>query len=416
MREISNDKGWTTMSKITACLIVKDEEAYLERCLKSLRGKVDEIVVVDTGSTDRTVEIASKYKAKIVPFQWTNSFSDARNESLKHATSDWILWIDADEELVCSNKTKLKKMVTADIFDVFLVKITSFTGSITNHADSNTNFAIRLFKNCPRFRYTGRIHEQIVSQEQADDTRIGSLDCLELLHYGYLTEIKESKHKFQRNKELLEVELRENPNDAFQWFNLGMEYYSEMDYKEAMSCFEKSMSLIHPQTYYYPRLLRNASNTLCLLQEYEKAEALCKQSIQLFPDYTDLWYVLSSVFDGQNKVEEAIGCLEKCLQLGESQKFESLKGVGTYKALYLLSGLYSKSGNTSKAIETLNQGASAYPQTLQFFTDLSQLYLKTNQVSQAASILKKGARFHPQLVEVAKRAEEFSKKISGLKK
>ncbi|MED1791105.1 glycosyltransferase [Brevibacillus nitrificans] len=402
------------MSKITACLIVKNEEAHLERCLKSLRGKVDEIVVVDTGSTDRTVEIASRFNAKIVTFQWTNNFSDARNESLKHATSEWILWIDADEELVCSNKSKLKKIISADKFDVFLMKITSFVGDAENGSESNRNHAIRLFKNDPQYRFYGRIHEQIVTQEQVNDTRIGSMDYLEILHYGYLQEIKENKNKFQRNKELLEEELKENPEDAFHWFNLGMEYYTTQNFQEAKTCFEKSLKFSSTSAFYYPRLLRNAANSLYNLNEFGKAEELCNRAIQLFPDYTDIWFVSSFVLEGQNKVNDAIVSLERCLQLGESKKFESLKGVGSYKALYKLGELYSKTGNAGKAIEVLNQGALQYPQHLHFFTDLSQIYLQTNQVSKAAAILKKGAKFHPQLLEVAKRAEEFAKKLKGL--
>ena len=85
--------------KLSVCLIVRNEEALLENCLKSVSQLADQLVVVDTGSTDKTLEIARSFNAEIYHFKWCDDFAAARNESIKYATGDWILWIDADERL-----------------------------------------------------------------------------------------------------------------------------------------------------------------------------------------------------------------------------------------------------------------------------------------------------------------------------
>ncbi|MCR4292358.1 MAG: glycosyltransferase family 2 protein, partial [Candidatus Kuenenia sp.] len=102
------------MVKLSACLIVKNESGILPRCLESIQSFVDEIIIVDTGSTDNTVEIALRYKAKVHHFQWRNDFSAARNESLQHANGDWILYIDADEIIDEANALKIRSLINRE--------------------------------------------------------------------------------------------------------------------------------------------------------------------------------------------------------------------------------------------------------------------------------------------------------------
>src|SRR5438067_7633994 len=101
------------LARVSLCMIVKDEAARLPRSFGSVAGFVVEAVLVDTGSTDRTKEVASQLGARVYDFPWCDSFAAARNESLKHATGDWILWLDADEFVDPENQQKLARLLTA---------------------------------------------------------------------------------------------------------------------------------------------------------------------------------------------------------------------------------------------------------------------------------------------------------------
>jgi len=109
------------MPTLSLCMIVKNEEHFLEQCLNSVKDLVDEIIIVDTGSTDRTKEIAKKFNAKIFDFEWIDDFSKARNESLKNATGDWILVLDADETISSQNHQRIKDAIQSEAAGFLLV-------------------------------------------------------------------------------------------------------------------------------------------------------------------------------------------------------------------------------------------------------------------------------------------------------
>jgi glycosyltransferase involved in cell wall biosynthesis len=147
---------------VSLCLIVKDEEPNLDACLASVDGLFDEIVVVDTGSTDRTKEIARRHGAKVFDFPWVDSFAAARNASLEHATSQWIFWLDADDRLDAENRQTFRALLATlgDENAAYALKCRCLpdptTGAVTvvDH--------VRLFRNRPDVRWRYRVHEQIL--------------------------------------------------------------------------------------------------------------------------------------------------------------------------------------------------------------------------------------------------------------
>ena len=143
---------------LSLCMIVKNEEALLPTCLESVKDHVDEIVIVDTGSTDRTVEVATKYNAKIYHHPWENSFSKARNYSLKYATCDWILILDADEEISGNDAPRLKSLIRESSADLIYLQVLDKTteGKIVSVLNSE-----RLFKNHHGIRYDGIVHNAL---------------------------------------------------------------------------------------------------------------------------------------------------------------------------------------------------------------------------------------------------------------
>lgn len=229
------------MPTLSACLIVKNEEKVLVRCLESVRGVADEIIVVDTGSTDRTVEIARKFGAKVYHAEWTHDFAAARNVSLSKATGDWILVLDADEVLDPASAPMLKKVllsgnVPGRIRMYYLREINYLMkGDLAQESSEHQN--MRLFPNRPDIRYVGRIHEQVKyigrdpeawktmspgAPEPDDGTLIERFTTPLLLHhYGYISEEWDRKDRDARNLALLQKAIVETPDDPFTHFNLG---------------------------------------------------------------------------------------------------------------------------------------------------------------------------------------------------
>jgi len=190
--------------RLSACMMVKDEEANLARCLQSIKPLIDELIIVDTGSSDRTVQIAESFGASIYHHAWADDFSLHRNQSIAPATGDWILIIDADEEFVFGQdgvtyvRETLKHAKDKDAFAVVMKNIQgNFVTSQTIHP--------RFFRN-GKISYTGIVHNQPVFKGTA---RLLGMSDVYLNHYGYSVENIEKKA--MRTIPLLKKELKENP-------------------------------------------------------------------------------------------------------------------------------------------------------------------------------------------------------------
>jgi glycosyltransferase involved in cell wall biosynthesis len=196
---------------ITCCLIVKNEEKNIERCLKSIKQISSQIVIVDTGSTDNTLKLASRFNPEIYFHNWNNDFSEARNYSLSYALNEWILVIDADEEL---EHFGVKEEILLD------EKIGGISCLIRNNMDKeglteSKHTYTRFFRNSPTIRFSGKIHEQIRESIESNNFTINEEQEIVLRHYGY---IETSIEKKLRNKEILvSVDL----DDDFNKLNLA---------------------------------------------------------------------------------------------------------------------------------------------------------------------------------------------------
>ncbi len=206
-----NQTEWPEkIPEISLILIVKNEEKDLARCLSSFRDIVKEIIVVDTGSTDRTVEIAKSFGARVEYFEWCSDFSAARNESLKYASCDWVLRTDADEYIEDSQKAKLLHCVNSNFADVYICP----TISQTRHGKQVDN-NVRLIRNHLGVKYRFPIHETIIFSVK----ELGLTQCvanIEFQHTGYTFEeegadVKKSK----RNVDVCEKYLATHPDDYY---------------------------------------------------------------------------------------------------------------------------------------------------------------------------------------------------------
>ncbi len=211
MQMITRGAGFDRVT-VTAALIVRDEERFLPGCLDSLAGKVDEVVIVDTGSQDRTVEVATKSGSRVFHHLWEDDFAKARNIALDAASSSWILYIDADERLSLPDGGMLGAYIDPAAA-ACLVRFRPKSG-YTRYLEW------RIFRNDPRIRFEGRIHETIVRGIQA----VASSDGLKIVrtpvqidHLGY---DGDQAHKHPRNLPLLERCVRDRPERIYYWYHL----------------------------------------------------------------------------------------------------------------------------------------------------------------------------------------------------
>jgi predicted Zn-dependent protease len=203
--------------RLSLCMIVRNEEQLLPGCLESVRGVVQELVVVDTGSTDRTPEIVRAHQGLLLRHAWREDFSAARNDSLKAATGDWILWLDADERLRPKEHGRLRRLIEGNASeDVFLVPIRSETPTGAQVTQGH-----RLFRNRRGIRFTGRIHEQVSPSFASARARMGRAADFTIDHLGYNFSADKLRSKYERNLGLLQAAKRQDPRDAYVRFCLG---------------------------------------------------------------------------------------------------------------------------------------------------------------------------------------------------
>ena len=188
--------------RISACYITKNEEHTLARSLTSLKGQVDELIVVDTGSTDNTVAVAKEYGAQVYHYEWTHDFAAARNAALDKATGDWVIFLDADEYFALESAAKLRQTIASAKGDAITVTIVDIEEDTKR--EFSRSVVLRLWQNKPTRRYVGKIHEH-VRENGAELNRIECFPELLLYHTGYSE--KYMKIKAERNLRLLMSEI-----------------------------------------------------------------------------------------------------------------------------------------------------------------------------------------------------------------
>ena len=268
------------MVTISLCMIVKNEEMHIARCLDSVAGLVDEIIVVDTGSVDRTAEIASAYTAKVYSYLWNDNFSDARNYSFSKATMDYCMWIDADDILQETEKDKylqLKQTLSSDV-DIVMMKYNTSFDEAGN--PSFSYFRERWIRNCSQYRWLGPVHEVITPSGNIVYSDIAI--CHKKINSG----------DPYRNLNIYQKVLAEGKTlEPRQQYYYGRELYYHKQYQEAVSVLEKFLLLeegwvenrieacsICASCYYYLGQEQSALNTLLRSMSFDlpRAELCCE--------------------------------------------------------------------------------------------------------------------------------------------
>lgn len=289
--------------KVSLCMIVKNEERVLDRCLASVAHLVNEIIIVDTGSTDTTVDIARKYTSKVYEFEWIDDFSAARNYAAEKATGDWILVLDADEYIDEENYEEFIQGLKEDNsqYDTYGVKILNFTGLYGETLIQN--YHDRVYKNNGKIVYYRSIHEQL-KHIQGEELK-GNVAKLIVFHSGYMNKIVQEKEKNERNKELIDKEMKESTN-AFDYFNLGNEYYSLGEYQEALKAYMTAynMKANHELSWVSTTVVQIIS-VLIQLKRYNDALNVIEDATLLYPGASEFLFLKGEVSYMRGQLDDA---------------------------------------------------------------------------------------------------------------
>lgn len=354
---------------ISVCMIVKNEERNLKRCLESIKNIVDEIIVVDTGSEDKTFEVAKAYTDKVFFYQWDNDFSKARNKSLEYATKKWILILDADEEFSIEEGKKLKSILKSNTdFEAFHLRLINYV-NCTNIGDS---IVLRVFKNKPQYRFVGKIHEQIIKSinTSSEGGKIGSTD-IKIIHYGYDPDKANIKEKQQRNLKILSS-YKEEEKDGYFYYSLGNEYARIKQYDKALDVYKLCEEYpIKGEGYpiYLCYLAVNIAKTLSSAGRFKEAIERLQEAQRKYPDFKDLYFLeyLSNVSCGQfskakKSLEMYINIKNQCYEYpnGNFEKqfnideiIESLNSICIEHESNLLSVIILADKNDIRIIDTV---------------------------------------------------------------
>jgi len=366
-RGISGRARAATGLTISLCMIVKDEEQMLPRCLEAARPAVDEIIVVDTGSTDATMEIARSFGARVIERPWTGSFAEPRNVSFDAATSDWIIYLDADEVLVADDVDRLRELTGQTWREAFHLIETSFVGELGDGA-AIVNTALRVFRNRPEYRFSGTIHEQIYKTLPSDiPGRVGH-SSVRIEHYGYLEDTRAVKDKSTRNLSLLLEERNSGaPETPFLHFNLGCEYAAAGDTAQAITELTSAWKLIVASgevhsTFYAPSLLSTLIRALRLSGQPTEAIAFAQTGLEHFPAYTDLLLEQATSHLDLGERDTARAHYERCVAQGDAPaSFGGLVGSGTYLPRLALAKLALDGGDADGAVAHLDWSIDHHP-------------------------------------------------------
>ncbi|KAF6621128.1 glycosyltransferase [Paenibacillus polymyxa] len=330
---------------ISLVMIVKNEEAVLKRCLDSAVENVDEIVIVDTGSTDRTKLIAADYKAKIFDYQWNHNFADARNFALEQSTTDWCMILDADEFII----NECKDIINAFIADGPQIGRVKHTSKFISEDGLNYEHCY-ISRIIPSYcRYVGNVHEQI----QSDLPRV-KLN-VEIMHDGYM-----ETQKHDRNIPLLQKAIEEHPDTSYYYYQIAKEYRGLGDAEKEFNNLKKAYKLMDHKETISTSIIVNYMYAIISSGNLKEGLAVFDHEEKFMGHSSDFYFVSALFFlelmisDPQNyqsilpNIEQLY---KKALDVGDTGEEGNVRGTGSFAAHHNLGVFYELTGNIQRAIE-----------------------------------------------------------------
>lgn len=360
--------------RVSLCMIVKNEAERLPTCLASVADLVDEIVIVDTGSTDNTRAVAGQFGARVVDYRWQDDFSAARNTSIDQATGDWIFWVDGDEHLDDENRRKLRALFAQLRAEKVAYLMRQLSASEAAKASAVAVDQVRLFRKDPALRWRYRVHEQLLLAVREAGHTVCQTDIV-ITHDGY-REPQLSRHKLERNLRLLHLQDAEQPNDPITLYQLGLAYNQGGQPTAALRCLRRSLELTPAEYSTRPKLYSSLCRGHQQLGQADEALQVCREGRQHYPRDAELLFLEALLLHERGDHDGAEAALVQLLKATPGTCFSGTDaGLHTYKARSLLAEVYRQEGRLPEAESVWRKVLAENPHFRPAWLGLAELYL-----------------------------------------
>lgn len=338
--------------KISGCLMVKNEEKNIEKCIDSFKNVVNEIIVVDTGSTDNTVKIAKQCGAKVYHYDWNSDFASARNVAIEKAVGDWIIFLDADEFFYANTGSNIPNLLSqaAPNVNSLLCKIVNIDNS--DMKEKSTAHVIRVFRNNKKIRYNHKIHEIVLDKGKPMTSAIVAPEALLIYHTGYSSEMVVSK--FERNLKLLLDEEKKDKFREITYFYIGDCYFGLKKYELAIEYMRKYITTGHKNTGSNMKPYSIIIEAMFGLgYKYNEILEEISLAIEKFPNHPLLYRHRATLESINNNFQVALEFFHKTLELQEVYNDVETNFVegSIYNIYYNIASLYEYKNDFSNAVE-----------------------------------------------------------------
>ncbi len=392
------------MTKLSLCMIVKNEEANLSKCLESVKNIVDEMVVMDTGSTDKTIEIAQNFGAVVPTFDWGDDFAEARNEALKYVTGDWVLILDADEVLNKKVAPQIKEAIANE---------ENLVVNVVRHeigaSQSPYSLVSRLFRKHPEVNFSRPYHAIIDDSvvellKKESHWKIVDLPAITVFHYGYTPGAIASLDKYNRAQKAMESFLEKHPNDPYTCSKLGALYFQIGKEKQAVKLLKQGLKSNKADSHVLFELHYHLGNLYAREKDNEKAVKHYQKAIEqqiMGPLKLGAYNNLGVVLQSMGNLKNAAQAYETTLKIDPSFI------TGYYNFAMVLSTM----GRLADAVTIYEKLISLSPNYASAYQNLGVVLFKLKKLHESSEAFKKAVS----LYESQNSQAEADKLRNGLK-
>ncbi|MBW7572344.1 glycosyltransferase [Caproiciproducens faecalis] len=364
--------------QLSLCMVTKNDEKYLVDSLKEFKEVADETVLVDIGSTDRTVELARQEGAQVYQMEWTDSWSEAKNLCLEHAAGRWVLFLQPGEMVPEEHRGKIRELLMNPNVEGYLFHL---DGTTREHTVSSPVQSLRLFRNRKEYRFQYRSFERI------PDEQINALEpaSVRIVHRDDTALFRELGKRIP----LVQKDLEERPLDSYVRYLAGMELLNQKKYEESVPHFQAAIAEVNFDDLFAPHLLKCLGWAYLCLQKYEEALNTLSEGIKNFPVYSDYFILRAEIHKQLGQYGEALQDLDACLKIKEqAERCVPCPEIGDFVLFETLGEIHEQLSNSRQALACYQRAYELNSAKRGLLHKIGRLIHKTASVEVMEHLLK----------------------------